>query len=113
MNAEEKYQIWLDKLPEEDPMRKELLSIRANRQEINDRFYQEIVFGTAGLRGICGAGTNRMNPLTVGRATQGIANYLKKTGEDLKCGVAVAYDCRHHSREYSELAAEILAQVWL
>ena len=44
MNAEEKYQIWLDKLPEEDPMRKELLSIRANRQEINDRFYQEIVF---------------------------------------------------------------------
>ena len=117
MNAEEKYQIWLDKLPEEDPMRKELLSIRANRQEINDRFYQEIVFGTAGLRGICGAGTNRMNPLTVGRATQGIANYLKKTGEDLKCGVAVAYDCRHHSREYSELAAEILAGngicVWL
>ena len=117
MNAEEKYQIWLDKLPEEDPMRKELLSIRANRQEINDRFYQEIVFGTAGLRGICGAGTNRMNPLTVGRATQGIANYLKKTGEDLKCGVAVAYDCRHHSREYSELAAEILAgngiRVWL
>ena len=117
MNAEEKYQIWLDKLPEEDPMRKELLSIRANRQEINDRFYQEIVFGTAGLRGICGAGTNRMNPLTVGRATQGIANYLKKTGEDLKRGVAVAYDCRHHSREYSELAAEILAgngiRVWL
>lgn len=117
MNAEERYEIWLDKLPEEDPMRKELLSIRGNRKEINDRFYQEIVFGTAGLRGICGAGTNRMNPLTVGRATQGIANYLKKTGEDLERGVAVAYDCRHHSREYSELAAEILAgngiRVWL
>lgn len=117
MNAEERYEIWLDKLPEEDPMRKELLSIRGNRKEINDRFYQEIVFGTAGLRGICGAGTNRMNPFTVGRATQGIANYLKKTGEDLERGVAVAYDCRHHSREYSELAAEILAgngiRVWL
>ena len=117
MNAEERYEIWLDKLPEEDPMRKELLSIRGNRKEINDRFYQEIVFGTAGLRGICGAGTNRMNPLTVGRATQGIANYLKKTGEDLGRGVAVAYDCRHHSREYSELVAEILAgngiRVWL
>lgn len=117
MNAEERYQIWLDKLPEEDPMRKELLSIRGNRKEINDRFYQEIVFGTAGLRGICGAGTNRMNPFTVGRATQGIANYLKKTGEDLERGVAVAYDCRHHSREYSELVAEILAgngiRVWL
>ena len=117
MNAEERYEIWLDKLPEEDPMRKELLSIRGNRKEINDRFYQEIVFGTAGLRGICGAGTNRMNPLTVGRATQGIANYLKKTGEDLERWVAVAYDCRHHSREYSELAAEILAgngiRVWL
>ena len=117
MNAEEKYQEWLDGLPEGDPMRQELLSIRGNVKEINDRFYQEIVFGTAGLRGICGAGTNRMNPLTVGRATQGIANYLKKSGEDLTRGVAVAYDCRHHSREYSELAAEILAgngiRVWL
>ncbi|MCI6637367.1 MAG: phospho-sugar mutase [Lachnospiraceae bacterium] len=117
MNAEEKYQEWLDRLPEGDPMRQELLSIRGNVKEINDRFYQEIVFGTAGLRGLCGAGTNRMNPLTVGRATQGIANYLKKSGEDLTRGVAVAYDCRHHSREYSELAAEILAgngiRVWL
>ena len=117
MNAEEKYQEWLDRLPEGDPMRQELLSIRGNVKEINDRFYQEIMFGTAGLRGICGAGTNRMNPLTVGRATQGIANYLKKSGEDLTRGVAVAYDCRHHSREYSELAAEILAgngiRVWL
>lgn len=117
MNAEEKYQEWLDRLPEGDLMREELLSIRGNVKEINDRFYQEIVFGTAGLRGICGAGTNRMNPLTVGRATQGIAGYLKKSGEDLTRGVAVAYDCRHHSREYSELAAEILAgngiRVWL
>ena len=117
MNAEEKYQEWLDKLPDGDPMREELLSIRGDSREINDRFYQEIVFGTAGLRGICGAGTNRMNPLTVGRATQGIANYLKKSGEDLTRGAAVAYDCRHHSREYSELAAEILAgngiRVWL
>jgi phosphoglucomutase len=117
MHAEERYQEWLDRLPEGDPMRQELLSIREDSREINDRFYQEIVFGTAGLRGICGAGTNRMNPLTVGRATQGIANYLKKSGEDLTRGAAVAYDCRHHSREYSELAAEILAgngiRVWL
>lgn len=117
MNAEERYQLWLDRLPQDDPMRKELLSIRGNQQEINDRFYQEIEFGTAGLRGICGAGTNRMNPLTVGRATQGIANYLKKSGGDLHRGVAIAYDCRYHSREYSELAAEILAgngiAVWL
>ena len=117
MNAEEKYQEWLDRLPEGDSMRQELLSIRGDIREINDRFYQEIVFGTAGLRGICGAGTNRMNPLTVGRATQGIANYLKKSQEDPTRGVAMAYDCRHHSREYSELAAEILAgngiHVWL
>ncbi len=117
MNAEERYQLWLNRLPQDDPMRKELLSIRGNQQEINDRFYQEIEFGTAGLRGICGAGTNRMNRLTVGRATQGIASYLKKSGEDLQRGVAIAYDCRHHSREYSELAAEILAgngiAVWL
>lgn len=67
------------------------------------------MFGTAGLRGICGAGTNRMNRLTVGRATQGIANYILHSGRDRKRGVVIAYDCRHHSKEFSELAAEILA----
>ncbi len=109
MNAQERYDLWLTKLSLSDPLRQELLNVSGDEKEINDRFYQEIVFGTAGLRGICGAGTNRMNVLTVGRATQGIANYIKKSGEDPMKGVAIAYDCRYHSREFSELVASIMA----
>ena len=109
MNAQERYREWLAKLPDGSNMKKELLAIEGNEAEITDRFYQEIVFGTAGLRGICGAGTNRMNELTVGRATQGLAAYIIRSGEDRSHGVAIAYDCRHHSREFSELAAQILA----
>ena len=109
MDAKEKYSLWLEKLDSEDPLRKELEAVRDDEKEINDRFYQEIVFGTAGLRGICGAGTNRMNVLTVGRATQGIAEYILKSGEDPQKGVAIAYDCRYHSKEFSELVAEIMA----
>ncbi len=109
MNANELYELWLEKLPENDPMKKELEEIRGNDAEITDRFYQEIVFGTAGLRGICAAGTNRMNTLTVGRATQGIADYINESGADVSRGVVIAYDCRYHSKEFSELVAEILA----
>ena len=109
MNPQELYELWLTRLPAGDPLREELLAIRGNDAEITDRFYQEIEFGTAGLRGICGAGTNRMNVLTVGRATAGIANYILASGQDLTKGVAIAYDCRYHSREFSEMAAEILA----
>ena len=109
MRAQDRYEEWLTKLKENDPMREELLQVQGNEAEITDRFWQDIVFGTAGLRGICGAGTNRMNALTVGRATQGIANYILKSGEDPMRGVAIAYDCRYHSKEFSELAASILA----
>ena len=109
MTPQDIYEHWLEQLKEEDPLRRELEQIRGNEAEIVDRFYQEIEFGTAGLRGICGAGTNRMNKLTVGRATQGIANYIKRSGLDVSRGVVFAYDCRYHSREFSELAAQILA----
>ncbi|SFR80008.1 phospho-sugar mutase [[Clostridium] aminophilum] len=109
MNAQERYAYWMEKLSDEDPMKRELEEIRGNAEEITDRFWREIAFGTAGLRGICGAGTNRMNVLTVGRATQGIADYILASGVDPRRGVAIAYDCRYHSREFSELAAEILA----
>ena len=102
------YKLWLDRLDSADPMHEELASIEGDEAAITDRFYQEIVFGTAGLRGICGAGTNRMNTLTVGRATQGIANYILHSGEEISRGVVIAYDCRYHSREFSELSAQIL-----
>lgn len=108
MNVQETYNFWLENLPEEDPMKKELLEIRGNEAEITDRFYQDIVFGTAGLRGICGAGTNRMNELTVGRATAGLGDYIIKSGQDKTRGVVFAYDCRYHSKEFSYLAASIL-----
>lgn len=109
MTVREKYEYWLEKLPENSALKTELESIRGDGAEITDRFYQEIVFGTAGLRGICGAGTNRMNELTVGRATQGIADYINEKPGQAEKGVVIAYDCRYHSREFSELAAEIFA----
>ena len=82
MSYRDRYEQWIAKLPADDPMREELIAIRDNDEEIKERFYTEIEFGTAGLRGIRGAGTNRMNRLTVGRATQGIANYILASGED-------------------------------
>ena len=107
-NTRDLYQLWLDRLPAQDPLRAELLAVGGDEKEISDRFYQEIEFGTAGLRGICGAGTNRMNRLTVGRATKAIADYILASGEDPARGVAIAYDCRYFSKEFSELAASIL-----
>ena len=109
MNAKERYNLWMKKLNADSPLRAQLAAIAEDAKEINERFYQEIVFGTAGLRGICGAGTNRMNALTVGRATQGIANYILKSGADPSKGVAIAYDCRYFSKEFSELVASIMA----
>ena len=109
MGYRERYEEWIAKLPENDPMKEELIAIRDDEKEIRERFYREIEFGTAGLRGICAAGTNRMNALTVGRATQGIANYILASGENPARGIAIAYDCRYHSKEFAELAAEILA----
>ena len=90
-----KYQEWLNNPNFDDETKEELKSIEGNEEEIKDRFYKELEFGTAGLRGIIGAGTNRMNKYTVGKATQ-------------KKGVVIAYDSRHKSDEFSELAALIL-----
>lgn len=80
MTANEKYELWLSKLPDADPLKQELLSLRGNETEIKERFTQDLHFGTAGLRGKVGAGTNNMNFLTIGQATQGIAEYIKKAG---------------------------------
>ena len=95
MSYKERYTYWIEKLAADDPMRKELLDIADDEAEIKERFYKEIEFGTAGLRGVRGAGTNRMNVLTVGRATQGIANYILSSGENKARGMVLAYDCRY------------------
>ena len=110
MNYRQRYQEWLERLEDDSPLKKELLSIQNNEEEIEDRFYKDLSFGTAGLRGKTGAGTNRMNSVTVGKATQGIAGYIVSHGpEAMKKGVVITHDCRHFSREFCEYAAGILA----
>ena len=101
------YKKWCTSDVFDEEAKKELLNIKDNKKEIEDRFYKELEFGTAGLRGIIGAGTNRMNIYTVGKATQGLANYIKKNNGEER-GVAIAFDSRHMSKEFSEEAALIL-----
>ena len=104
MNYLETYNQWLKNEFFDAETKKELETIKGNEKEIEDRFYKELEFGTAGLRGIIGAGTNRMNRYTVGKATQGLANFIKKEKGEEK-GVVIAYDSRHMSKEFSEISA--------
>lgn len=104
MDYRELYNEWLTNPYFDDNTKKELEAIENDDKEIEDRFYKELEFGTAGLRGVIGAGTNRMNIYTVRKATQGLANYIiKMHGEDK--GVAIAYDSRHMSPEFADEAA--------
>ena len=110
MNAQDRYEEWLRNVPESDPLYRELKEMSGNQKEIEESFYQDLKFGTAGLRGVVGAGTNRMNFYTVGKATQGIADYIAEHGEEAKKrGVIIAHDPRHFSKEFSQLTASILA----
>ena len=107
MDYIKKYNEWLENPDIDEETKEELLKIRDNEEDIKDRFDRDLEFGTAGLRGIVGAGTNRMNIYTVGKATQGLANYIiENNGQER--GVAIAYDCRNMSKEFSKLAALIL-----
>lgn len=100
MNYLEEYKKWCESPEFDEETKQELLKIKDNEKEIEDRFYKELEFGTAGLRGIIGAGTNRMNKYTVGKATQGLANYILEQGTQNK-GVAISYDSRKMSKEFS------------
>lgn len=102
------YQEWLDNPYFDEATKNELRAIAGDENEIKERFYMDLEFGTAGLRGIIGAGINRMNIYTVRRATQGLANYIKKQGGENK-GVAIAFDSRHMSPEFAMEAAMTLA----
>ncbi|WP_194610789.1 phospho-sugar mutase [Clostridium vitabionis] len=102
------YEQWMNDPYFDEQTKEELRSIAGDEKEIEDRFYRDLEFGTAGLRGVIGAGINRMNIYTVRRATQGLANYIIKQGGQDK-GVAIAYDSRHMSPEFSDEAARTLA----
>ncbi len=104
MNAREQFDYWVSDPYFDEDTKKELLSIKDDANEINERFYKNLEFGTGGLRGIIGAGTNRMNVYTVRKATQGLANYILKQGTADK-GVAIAYDSRRMSPEFADVAA--------
>ena len=103
------YQTWLAHTT--GALHDELLAIAGDDAAIADRFYQTLAFGTAGLRGVMGAGTNRMNCYTVGLAARGLADTLENRT------VAIGYDCRHHSEEYARHTASVLAaagvEVWI
>jgi phosphoglucomutase len=108
MDYKEQYNFWLADGYFDEGTKEELLGIQGNEAEIEDRFYKELEFGTGGLRGVIGAGTNRMNIYTVRKATQGLANYILKQGGQEK-GVAIAYDSRRMSPEFADEAALCLA----
>ncbi len=110
MDYNSRYNEWLEHLLDSDPLKAELLSIKDDEKDKEDRFYQDLSFGTAGLRGKVGAGTNRMNFFTVGKATQGVADFIVSKGKEaMEKGVVIAHDPRHFSKEFSQLAAGIFA----
>lgn len=106
----ELYKQWVDEPSITEAQRNELLSIASDEEEISDRFYTGLVFGTAGMRGVLGMGTNRMNEYTVCRATAGLAEYICSLGDEAcRRGVVISYDTRHFSAEFASLAASVLA----
>lgn len=108
MDYKKNYEEWLNNDYFDEATKAELKAIKDDENEIKERFYADLEFGTAGLRGVIGAGTNRMNIYTVRKATQGLANYIKKLGKEQK-GVAIAYDSRRMSPEFADEAALCLA----
>ena len=109
MTAEQKYNLWLEQVPAGTPVAEELSAIAGNEAEIQSRFGVDLTFGTAGLRGIMGAGTDRMNIYTVRRAALAYGQYIKAAPLPDTC--AIAYDTRNNSRLFSETCAVALAEV--
>lgn len=106
----EKYNHWLENENIDEETKKELRSIENNKEEIEERFYTDLAFGTAGLRGKMGAGTNRMNKYVISLTTQALAEVIKEEGEEAcNKGVAIAYDVRHKSDEFAKIASLVLA----
>ena len=104
------YELWSTDPFFDEGTRNELISIKDDAKEIEDRFYRDLEFGTAGLRGVLGAGTNRMNVYTVAKASEGLAKYILSEGpEAVSRGVVISYDSRHFSPEFAQITAQVLA----
>ena len=110
MDTMSQYKFWMENEYFDSETKEDLLKIKDNHKEIEERFYKDLEFGTGGLRGIIGVGTNRMNIYTVRKASQGLANYISKQGEEAKSkGIAIAYDSRFKSPEFALEAAKVFA----
>jgi phosphoglucomutase len=109
MGTMEQYRNWMEHPYFDQETKSELAAIAQNHTEIEDRFYRDLEFGTGGLRGLIGAGTNRMNRYVVRKASQGLANFLRKQ-KFSQLSIAIAYDSRHKSREFAEESARVFTQ---
>ncbi|MEK8131717.1 phospho-sugar mutase [Paenibacillus filicis] len=107
-HVQEQYKLWLNDPAIDQATKEELEAISGDEKEVEDRFYRDLEFGTGGLRGVIGAGTNRMNAYTIARATQGLAQFLLKSGTESP-SVAIAYDSRNQSPEFALETAKVLA----
>ena len=108
-NILDKATLWLSDTFDTETQNEIQQLITNNSDDLTDRFYKDLEFGTGGMRGMMGAGTNRINKYTLGKATQGLSNYLKEFYPNQKIKVAIAYDCRHNSDTFSRLVAEVLS----
>ena len=105
----EKAQQWLSDTFDLETQNEIQHLIDTDQEQLTDRFYQDLEFGTGGMRGVMGAGTNRINKYTLGRATQGLANYLIQTFPNKQLKVAIAFDCRHNSKSFAKIVADVLS----
>ena len=108
-NILDKATLWLSDTFDTETQQEIQQLISSNSNDLTDRFYKNLEFGTGGMRGMMGAGTNRINKYTLGKATQGLSNYLKESYPNEEIKVAIAYDCRHNSDTFSRLVAEVLS----
>ena len=108
-NILDKATLWLSDTFDTETQKEIQQLISSNSNDLTDRFYKDLEFGTGGMRGMMGAGTNRINKYTLGKATQGLSNYLKESYPNEEIKVAIAYDCRHNSDAFSRLVAEVLS----
>jgi len=109
MTILEKAQQWLSSTFDKETQQEIQHLINTDQEQLTDRFYQDLEFGTGGMRGVMGAGTNRINKYTLGRATQGLANYLIQSFPNKKLKVAIAFDCRHNSKSFAKIVADVLS----